>query len=246
MNVTPIATKPITESDKSLIAILDQYILDFSDGSILAITSKIVSLTEGRVVKAGSDLQQLIEQESDAYLHPEQNPYGIALTIKESMLIPNAGIDHSNGNGHWVLWPRNAQETANNIRAYLKKRFSLKKCGVIITDSKTSPLRWGVTGVAVAHSGFAALRDYRGKKDVFRQPLLVTQANIADGLAAAAVLVMGEGAEQTPIAVISEMPFVDFQDRNPTDSELQAFRISLKEDLYGPLLQSADWHKRNA
>lgn len=244
MTITPITTRPITPHDTNLLKILDEYVPTFPEKGIMAITSKIVSITEGRTVRADkADLAQLVAQESDRYLDPKASKYGIALTIKDSILIPNAGIDHSNSGDWLTLWPRDAQKTANMVRQYLKKRFNLKHCGVIITDSKTSPLRWGTTGVCLAHSGFLALNDYRGKKDVFNQPLLVTQANIADGLASAAVLVMGEGAEQTPLALIADASNVSFQDRNPTKKELADLTIDPKGDLYGPLLESAPWHK---
>lgn len=67
--------------------------------------------------------------------------------------------------------------------------------GMIITDSKTTLLRCGVTGAVVAHSGFAALNDYRGKSDIFGRKFKMTQVNIVDGLAVAAVLQIGEGKE---------------------------------------------------
>jgi F420-0:gamma-glutamyl ligase len=64
-----------------------------------------------------------------------------------------------------------------------------------------------------------------------------------DALAAAAVLVMGEGSEQTPLAVISDLPFVSFQEREPAAEELQQLRIAHEDDIYSPLLMSVPWHK---
>ena len=66
----------------------------------------------------------------------------------------------------------------------------------------------------LAYSGFRALNDYVGRPDLFGRPFTVSQADVAGGLAAATVLQMGEGAEQTPIAVLTELPFVQFQDRD--------------------------------
>jgi len=128
--------------------------------------------------------------------------------------MPSAGIDESNSNGFYILHPKDLQETANKIRIYLCKRFKLKNVGVLITDSKTTPLRWGTTGVALAHSGFLALNDYIDTPDIFGRKLKVTKVNISDGLAAAAVLVIGEGREQTPLAIISETASVKFQVSN--------------------------------
>jgi dihydrofolate synthase / folylpolyglutamate synthase len=71
----------------------------------------------------------------------------------------------------------------------------------------------------------------------------VTKVNVVDALAAAAVLVMGEGSEQTPLAIISDLPFVTFYDRDPSMEELQQLRIAIDDDLYGPLLTSVRWRK---
>ena len=54
---------------------------------------------------------------------------------------------------------------------------------------------------------------------------------------------MGEGSEQTPLAVISDIPFVHFQDRNPTEEELAELKISIEDDVYAPLLKAANWKK---
>lgn len=125
----------------------------------------------------------------------------------------------------------------------LKKRFGLQNIGVVITDSKTTLLRWGTSGVCLAHSGFAALNSYIGAPDIFGHELKVTKANIADAVATAAVLVMGEGSEQTPLATVEDVPFVHFLRRNPTKREIDELTISLDDDLYAPLLKSVKWLK---
>lgn len=227
---------------RTLFEVLDKHLPDVSDQSIVVITSKIVSICEGNVIKIGKvDKAHLIQQESEYFIPPEQSRYRITLTIKNNLLVPTAGIDESNGFGYYVLWPRNPQKTADSVRQYLIGRFSLRHLGVVITDSRTTPLRWGTTGVAIAHSGFSALNDYIGKPDIFGRTLKVTKANVLDGLAAAAVLVMGEGREQTPIALISDIPFVKFTTRDPSRKELKEFHIAITDDLYAPLLTAVDW-----
>jgi dihydrofolate synthase / folylpolyglutamate synthase len=167
----------------------------------------------------------------------------VVLAINNNLIAPSAGIDESNGNGYYILWPENPQKTANEIRSYLIKRFSVSEAGVIITDSRTTPLRWGTTGISIAYSGFLALNDYIGRPDIFGRKLEMTKANIADALAVAAVVVMGEGSEQTPLAVIKDVPFVHFQKRNPSAGEVRGLRIEMKDDVYEPLLTSVDWKK---
>lgn len=244
MKVTPIKTKKITPQDKDLFKILDQFLPEIKERSVLAITSKIVSITEGRVVKMDTiDKDQLIKQESQYYLDREGNPYNVSLTITRNNLVATAGIDESNGAGYFVLWPKDPQIAANQIRAYLKKRFSIKNVGVVITDSKTTPFRWGVTASAISYCGFNPLKDYSNTPDLFGRLFKFEKLNIADCLATAAAVVMGEGAEQTPLAKIEDLPFIEFQDSDPTKKELEELKIDLEKDLYAPLLKSVRWKK---
>ena len=67
--------------------------------------------------------------------------------------------------------------------------------------------------------------------------------SIIDNLASAAAVVMGEGAEQTPISVISDVSFIQLQGRNPTEKELEELQISINKDLYGPFLKNVKWRK---
>lgn len=246
MKIRTIKTAKIKPfSTNKIETILDKYLLNVEEKSILAVTSKIVSLTEGRIVKIKqADRQKLIIEESNYYLSPHGNDFHVILSIKDQLLVPKAGIDVSNSDGHFVLWPKDRQASANKIRQYLQKRFKLRHIGVIICDSRVNPLRWGTTGMCIAHSGFRALNDYRDKQDIFgHKNLRLTKANVADGLAAAATLAIGEGDEQTPLAVIEDVSFVRFQDKNPTKKELKDLRISLKDDLYAPILKSKEWKK---
>lgn len=244
MKITAIKTHKITKDDTDLFKILDQYMGELEENTVVAITSKIISICEGRIIPIGSaDKDELIKQEAELYLPRSMSKYNFMLTMKYNLLVPSAGIDESNTDGYYVLWPKNPQETANKIRQYLVDKFHIKNIGVVITDSRTMPLRWGVTGTAIAHSGFAALNDLRGTKDIFGRELKVTQVNVMDALAGAAVFEMGEGSEQTPIAVISEVSSVTFQDRNPSQEELDFLHINVEDDLYAPLLKAVDWKK---
>lgn len=242
MKVISVKTEKIVAGTYDIFKLLDKVLPSLGAGDIVAITSKVISLCENRVVPIGDmDKEKLVIQESDQYLPSSLSKYGHHFTITDDTLIPMAGIDESNGDGNYVLWPKDAQKTANEIRTYLSNRFGIKKIGVIITDSTCQPLRRGTTGISIARSGFAGLTNYIGSSDLFGRPLQVTQANIAGGLAAAAVLAMGEGAEQTPICVISDVPFVKFQDRNPTAKELAEINIPLEEDLFEPFLAAVSW-----
>ncbi|MBI2971360.1 MAG: coenzyme F420-0:L-glutamate ligase [Candidatus Aenigmarchaeota archaeon] len=242
MKVSPVKTGKIV-AGQDLYSLLDTCLETCEEKSLLAITSKIVALCEGRIASMDADKKALIQQEAEYYLPHEESRYNTTLAIKGNIIVPAAGVDESNGNGCYVLWPLDPQKSANEIRSYLRKRFFLKHAGVLITDSRTTPLRRGTTGVGIAHSGFSAIKNYIGRKDVFGRTMKITRANILDALAAAAVVVMGEGAEQTPLAVLEDIPLVAFQERNPTRKELQDLSISIEDDLYAPILKRAKWKK---
>jgi dihydrofolate synthase / folylpolyglutamate synthase len=243
MHIQAIKTHPIAASE-NLENILDTYITHLSEGSIVAVTSKIVALCEGRVCPIEwTDKAELIRSEADEVLDVP-NPYGVTLTIKDDILAASAGIDESNACGQYVLWPADPYTSAQMICTYLRRRFQLHHVGVILTDSVTRPMRWGVTGISIAHSGFEALYDYRGKPDIFGRYLHFTQSNLADGLAAATVFVMGEGDECTPIAIVSDLPMMTFTDTDMSPEAIKKIHISREEDIYGVLLENPNWKQQ--
>ncbi|MBI2031964.1 MAG: coenzyme F420-0:L-glutamate ligase [Candidatus Levybacteria bacterium] len=244
MKVTSVKTHKITQKDKDILKIVDRYIKKTPERSIIAVTSKIISICEGRMVRIGSKTKdELVKKEAEFYLPRHMSKYDFSISIKRGIFTASAGIDESNGNGYYILWPKDPQRSANKIREYFLKKFKIKNLGVIVTDSKTTPLRWGVTGVAIAHSGFSALNSYIGKPDIFGRKLQAEKLNVADSLASSAVGVMGEGDEQTPLAIIEDVPFVNFQSRNPTEKELEELKISIEDDLYAPLIKAVSWEK---
>lgn len=250
MITTAIKTHKIIPNDCTIEKLLDQYLPSVSERSVIAITSKVVAICEGRTVPiekgedgSSNEKENLIAREAEYYLPANENLYGVSITIKNNIIIASAGIDESNADGNYVLWPEDPQKSANEIRQHLIQSRGVRELGVIITDSRLSPLRWGVTGVGIAHSGFQAVNDMRGKPDIFGRPLHVTKVNILDGLAASAVYVMGESNEQTPLAVIENAPHIRFQDHDPTKEELEMLRITMEEDIFSGILKRADWKK---
>ena len=243
MYIKPIKTHKISVSE-SLEDFLDQYLKDIVEGDIIAITSKILSLMEGRVVAKDSiDKYTLICSEADYVLESDYNPYNIHLTIKNDILIPSAGIDESNVDNVYVLYPKHIQKTASFIWNYLRNKYQINHLGILITDSHTTIMRKGVTGIALGWCGFMPLYSYINKPDIYGRKLKVTEMNILDSLAVSSVFIMGEGNEQTPLAIIKNAPKIYFLDRIPTKDEEQSVRISLKKDLYAPLLQLGKWLK---
>lgn len=227
MKIIPIRTK-IFREEKSLLPFILKYVPRLKNKSILVVTSKIVALSEKRTVPSSGDREKakLIRAESDFALPTKY----VWLTIKDGMVMASAGVDESNANGRIILLPKNSFSAARSLRGELKRKFGLSCFGVLITDSRTIPLRAGITGATLGYAGFRGLKDYRGTPDIFGRKFHFSRVNIADSLATAAVLTMGEGREQRPLAVIEDAPVV-FCDRIRRDELL----IDPEEDMYRPL-----------
>jgi putative folate metabolism gamma-glutamate ligase len=215
--------------------------------SVIVITSKVVSVWQGRCVPMDdyAKKDELVMREADLYLPREMTPGAWCMhTIKNNIFIPSAGIDESNADGYYILWPKDPARAAKKLWTWLRKKYGVKDLGVIISDSHTIPLRRGVMGISLAHYGFEPLKDYRDTPDIFGRTLKMTQTNIPDGLAAAAVVLMGEGDERTPLAVITDIPWVKFVDRQRRSKKpFSSFEIRTREDLYYPLLSGVKWKK---
>lgn len=234
MKIVAIKTEKVSPESTTLTALLDRHLKKFPEHSILVITSKVVALCEGRVMPFTKIKESTLKEEADYYLPKEKSRYGIPLTIKDNAFIARAGMDASNTGGYYSLLPKDSYATARKVRAYLIKRFGIKNAGVIIVDSHSSPLRRGVTGVAIGWSGFQGLKGYEHVPDIYGANF-TTHANHVDALATAASLAMGEGNEQTPLVTITDIPFVTFKPNSPTTKELTYFKPTLADDLFAPL-----------
>lgn len=193
--------------------------LAFEDGDILVVSESVVATWEGRVVnledvtpgRLACDLaaryskdprdMELIIGEADEIVGGIP---GVVLTMNNGFLYPNAGIDHSNAPpGYVVLFPADPQRSASVIHDRLARG---KRIAVIIGDSRTHPLRLGCVGVALGCVGIEPVEDARGQKDLYGRPLMITRKAVADNLVSAAQIVMGEGDEGIPAAIIRNAP----------------------------------------
>lgn len=245
MKVTAFKTPKVTPG-QDLLSIVDHNLPKLEDKSIVVVTSKIVSLCQNRVVKNDGTVSKkdLVKQESQFYI-PSDDKWDLLLTITDNTLIPSGGIDESNGNNYFILWPDKVEEQASLLWNHLRDTNKIENLGVIIVDSHTTPLRWGTSGIGIAWCGFEPLKNYIGKPDIFGRNLHVTKQSILDGLAASAVVTMGEGNEQTPLAVITDVSFVTFQTNPPSKQNIAALKISQQEDIYGPIISAAPWKRGN-
>ena len=241
MLIQPIKTRVFKEGEP-LLPFIVRHVKGVKNGSIIVITSKIVALSEGRVrrIKDARTREHIIKSESQWRMRTKYT----WLTIKDNMVMASAGVDESNADGKLVLLPKNSFAAARRIREELKKHYRIKNLGVIITDSRLLPLRAGIVGVALGYSGFSGVRDYRGMPDIFGRILRLSRTDVADSLATAAVLMMGEGAERQPLAVIKNAP-VEFKDK----TDPRELFIDPREDIYQPLfekIKKVKWPGRRA
>lgn len=243
MNVTKIKTRKILPPKDSIEDLLD-HIPKLSEGSVIAVSSKVISICEGHTIPLENiSHEDLVNKLANFKIEPiARGANDMILTQVGNLLVESAGIDISNANGFYVLLPNNPFKSAKQIWDYLRKRDKVRKLGVVITDSHSVPRRKGAIGFALASYGFKATNVYEDKKDVFGQEFHFTAADVADSLAAAATLVMGEGNERTPIALITDLDNIQFFRKILS---LQAARryswVHPKLDVYSPLLSSEVW-----
>lgn len=236
MIIHPIKTKIFKEGEE-LAAFIASHIKKIPERSVLVVTSKIVALSEGRTVLSDGHIskEKLIKSESKLAIKTKYT----WLTVKDNMVMASAGIDESNANGKFILLPKDSFRSATLLRAKLKSKYRIKHLGVLVTDSRTMPLRAGITGVAVGYAGFCGIKDYRGLPDIFGRKLKFSRVDVADSLAAAAVLEMGEGNECRPLALITE-PQIIFKDK----INRRELDINLEDDMYGPIFSNIKFNKK--
>ncbi len=245
MKIKAIKTRKFLPPKDNLWDLLSS-IKSLKENSVVAVTSKVVSIGEGRCIKSEDITKdELAILEADKYIPRELSPNGWVLhTLKNNMLIASSGVDESNGADFFVLWPKDPQASVRKIWQFLKDKYKVKNLGVIITDSRLVPLRRGVVGIAIAFFGFKPLKDYRGKKDLFGREFRMETSNMPDSLATVAVLEMGEGLESKPISIIEEIPDLEFiQKEYKAETKDDLFEIPEKEDMFYPFLSSVKWVK---
>jgi len=236
MNVTAIHT-PVFQAREDLIGFILRHVPAPAEGTVLAVASKLFALWKGNIVPYQSVAQkeELICRESEWAL---KTPLAW-LTVKDGMVMTNAGIDESNADGKLLLLPENLYQLAHEVCMSLRAAWQIKQLGLVVTDSMILPFRAGVIAGAVAYAGFSGVRDLRGQVDIFGKKLEVTLVNAADSLASAAALEMSEAGEQKPLCVIENAP-VEFVDRVPQNE----IKYPVENDLFTPLFLAAGYKKK--
>jgi coenzyme F420-0:L-glutamate ligase/coenzyme F420-1:gamma-L-glutamate ligase len=231
-------------SDEIINAIASESIL-VDDGDVIAIAQKIVSKSENRYL----DISSLSPSEEAKTLSKQidKDPKFIQAILNESKKVvryrmgvlivehklgfihANAGIDRSNIDQEQdivLLLPEDPDESAKEISQSLSQFFK-KNVSVIITDTMGRPFRNGIVGFTIGSHNIECILDERGQKDLYENKLKVTQIGIADELAAAASLLMGQAAQKKPVVIIKGYKF---KQNNLSDS--QSLIRGEEEDLF--------------
>ncbi len=233
LELTPLADIPLIQAGDNLAEItlnaLSRQHIELREGDILVFAQKVVSKAENRMVylpevqPSTQALEIAAEVEKDARFIElvlresrqviRKRPGTIIVEHRCGFICANAGIDHSNVHGPhgdpdlWVLLlPENPDFSAQRIRSEIEARSGVK-IGVLIIDSHGRAWRLGTVGVAIGLAGMPGLVDLRGEADMFGYQLRITQVAVADELAAAASLVMGQADERTPIVHVRGFPY---------------------------------------
>jgi coenzyme F420-0:L-glutamate ligase/coenzyme F420-1:gamma-L-glutamate ligase len=195
-------------------------------GDVLVIAQKIVSKAEGRYVELDRitpspyaiEIAQQCEKDPrliEVILSESQEvvrvrPGLIITRHRLGFVSANAGVDRSNvapdGIDRVLLLPIDPDHSAARIRSTLRDRFGVD-IGVIIADSHGRPHRLGTVGVAIGLAGLPGVEDWRGRQDLFGYTLQHTEVGVADQIAAAGTLLLGQAAEAIPAVIVRGVPF---------------------------------------
>jgi coenzyme F420-0:L-glutamate ligase len=200
-----------------VIAVAETACGGFEDGDIMVLAETAVATAEGNVIDLSTvtPSARALELAAQYQIDPRTAEVvllesdsivggipGFLLCMKNGTLLPNAGVDASNAPlGCVTPLPKDPDTSAVSIRESVKK-LTGRNIGVIIADSRTHAMRLGCSGVAIGASGITAVIDDRGRSDLFGRKLEVTKRAIADNIASAAEIVMGEADECTPAAIV--------------------------------------------
>jgi coenzyme F420-0:L-glutamate ligase/coenzyme F420-1:gamma-L-glutamate ligase len=240
---------PLIEPGDHLDSIIFDSILknhiDICDGDVFIIAQKIISKAEDRYLNLSS-----LNLSSEAVSLSEKmnrDPYFIQAVINESNEIVsigknviivehklgfiniNAGIDKSNISqeiNQVLLLPENPSKSADLIQKKLSQKLE-KNISVVITDSMTRPYRSGITNFALASANLQSLIDLTGDKDIYGNLLKNTEIAIADEIAAASGLLMGQGSDMQPVILLKGFNKDKYAINNAID-----LIVEKKDDLY--------------
>jgi coenzyme F420-0:L-glutamate ligase/coenzyme F420-1:gamma-L-glutamate ligase len=240
MQVFGIGTKLIKPGDNLVDVIfeaLSNQGLEVENKDLLVVASKVVAVAQHRLMKLDliepsekaimlAKRHELEPSFVEVVLREAEKVYGGAakalLTLKNNMLVANAGVDRKNApEGYVILWPMNPFESAEKIRREILAKTG-KRVGVLIIDSGISPLRMGTTALAIGVAGFKPIKDCRVERDLYGKRIHITRHAVADDLANTAHLVMGETTARIPAVIIRNAPIILSEESDPNSMTIPA------------------------
>lgn len=237
--------KPGDNLSRIIVETMKKEKVPIEDGDIIVVAQKIVSKAEGRTVtlrniipseKAKKIAHQTLKDPRlvELILKETKNivkatPEIFIIENKEDIICINAGIDKSNvsGDDSYTLLPEDSDKSARELLSEIAK-LTGKKVAVAICDTYSRPFRRGQVGFTIGIAGIDSFVDYRGQKDLFNYTLKVKNTAIADEIASAAELVIGQGKEAIPVAIIKNLTRVKWTKETSTKDLL----IPRQEDLF--------------
>jgi len=249
LQIMPLSQLPLLKKGDDLAGIIVSRATELGFGirsrDLVVIGQKAVSKAEGRIInisgmtpsaraakiakKTGKSPQfvEIVLKESWKVLRADKDAF--IVRTKRGATCLNAGVDKSNvkGDSTYALLPQDPDASARRMRRRIEQ-LTGKQVAVVICDTRSRPFRKGQVEESIGVAGFNPLIDYRGQKDLFGYTLRFKNVAIADELASAAELVMGQGRERTPVAIIRGLRRVRFQDH----ASSRFLAVSSEEDLF--------------
>lgn len=249
LQIAPLRPIPMLKMGDDLAAIVVDRARSLKIGinnrDIVVVGQKAVSKIEGRIIDINgvkpsdrafpiakrtgkrAEFVEIVLRESSKVLRADGEAF--IVRTKAGATCLNAGVDKSNvkGDSIYALLPSNPDLSARNIMRRIKN-LTGKNVGVIITDTRSRPFRRGQVEECIGIAGLNPIVDYRGQKDLFGYTLRFKNVGFADELASAAELVMGQGREATPVAIIRGLRRATFRERATSKNLV----VGVREDLF--------------
>lgn len=236
VTLTPLLGIPIVQPNDDLAHLIGEALtrtdITLQDGDILVVAHKIISKSEGRLVRL-SDITpteeahrlakitdkdpRFIQVVLDDAVGVERMRRGVIITEQRGgWIVANSAVDQSNvqkagEEAQILLLPLDPDDSARRLRAALRQQTGAT-IAVIVNDTHGRPFRMGAVGVAIGVAGIAPLADLRGEHDLFGYTLQSTEIATADELAAAASMLQGQTSQGTPVVHLRGFPFTPSED----------------------------------
>lgn len=219
--------------------------MPINNGDILVVAQKVVSKANGRVTQLKTVKPS--DRAKEVAKVTLKDPRFVEWVLKEAkkivkasqeilivenqrgLICINSGIDKSNvpGEDSYALLPEDSDESARKIRAEIM-RLTGQRVAVIICDTYSRPFRKGQVEFAIGLAGVNPFKDYRGQRDLYDYVLKVKNVALADEIASAAELIMGQGDEGIPVAIVKNVKRAELSGTFSAES----LNISREEDLF--------------